>query len=148
MKDLWRKSDRSAILARIATLTPESRARWGKFTVDAMLCHLADTVRMAHGDLPVKAHRGRVFTVFPLKHLFLYVVPIPKGVPTAPELLATAPTTFEADRTRCHELIERYAQTPPAGPGARHPLFGVLSWREWGVLQWRHTDHHLRQFGA
>ena len=29
-----------------------------------------------------------------------------------------------------------------------HPAFGKLSPRAWGVLAWRHTDHHLRQFGV
>jgi len=27
-------------------------------------------------------------------------------------------------------------------------VFGVLSGREWGVLQCKHADHHLRQFGV
>ena len=29
-----------------------------------------------------------------------------------------------------------------------HPAFGALSRRAWGVLIYRHMDHHLRQFGA
>jgi len=29
-----------------------------------------------------------------------------------------------------------------------HPAFGALSRRAWGVLIYRHMDHHLRQFDA
>jgi hypothetical protein len=32
--------------------------------------------------------------------------------------------------------------------GPVHPLFGPLTWREWGVATYKHADHHLRQFGA
>ena len=34
------------------------------------------------------------------------------------------------------------------GEGPAHPLFGPMTWREWGVATYKHTDHHLRQFGA
>ena len=29
-----------------------------------------------------------------------------------------------------------------------HPAFGRLARRAWGVLAYRHLDHHLRQFGV
>jgi hypothetical protein len=29
-----------------------------------------------------------------------------------------------------------------------HGFFGPLSGAEWGVSQYKHVDHHLRQFGA
>jgi Protein of unknown function (DUF1569) len=29
-----------------------------------------------------------------------------------------------------------------------HPFFGALTVAEWDGLQWKHLDHHLRQFGA
>jgi hypothetical protein len=29
-----------------------------------------------------------------------------------------------------------------------HPAFGRMSRRVWGVLGYRHLDHHFRQFGV
>ena len=29
-----------------------------------------------------------------------------------------------------------------------HPLFGSMSRREWGVVTYKHVDHHLKQFGV
>jgi hypothetical protein len=46
------------------------------------------------------------------------------------------------------ELIERFATTPPEQMGLDHPGFGRMSARDWDVLQYRHLDHHLRQFGV
>lgn len=148
MKSLRNESDRLEILRRFNALTPELQPQWGRFTAGKMLCHLIDAFRMAHGELATKPPTRRAFTVFPLKHLFLFVIPFPKNVRTAPELLTTDPSTFEQDRQACSALIERYARTPAAGDGPSHPFFGVLTWAQWGVLQWRHTDHHLRQFGV
>jgi hypothetical protein len=32
--------------------------------------------------------------------------------------------------------------------GNVHSFFGRMSGAEWGVMQYKHLDHHLRQFGA
>jgi hypothetical protein len=37
---------------------------------------------------------------------------------------------------------------PAAAAGYPHALLGPLSGEEWGVLQHKHLDHHVRQFGA
>ena len=103
---------------------------------------------MALGELPVRPKNKRAFQTFPLKHLALYVIPFPKGAPTAPELLAGQPGDFEADRARLRALLEQFGTGPEEGPGPAHPLFGPLSRKEWGVLVYKHTDHHLRQFSA
>jgi hypothetical protein len=113
-----------------------------------MLSHLRLSALMALGELPVAGKNKRVFQVFPLKHLILHVVPFPKGAPTAPELLAHDTEPVEAIRSELLSLMERIGTGPREGDGPVHPLFGRLSFREWGVATYKHTDHHLRQFGA
>jgi hypothetical protein len=116
--------------------------------VVGMLQHLSLSARMTLGDLPVESKSKRAFQMFPLKHLILYVVPFPKGAPTAPELKPVEATSFEAERAALLELLERIGSGPRDGLGPAHPLFGPLTWREWGVATYKHTDHHLKQFGA
>jgi hypothetical protein len=103
---------------------------------------------MALGELPVALKSKRAFQVFPLKQLLLYVAPFPKGAPTAPELLQGVPGDFETDKARLSELLRQVALGPHEGLGPVHPLFGPLSRQEWGVAVYKHTDHHLRQFGV
>lgn len=149
MHTLLDAADREAILRRLAALTPTSPRQWGRLSVNGMLCHLRESARMALGELPVEPRGKRAFQVFPLKHLLLYVVPFPKGAPTAPELLQGVPgDDFEADKARLVELLTRIALGPHEGPGPVHPLFGPLSKQEWGAATYKHTDHHLRQFGV
>ena len=112
-----------------------------------MLTHLRLSALMALGDLPVAGKSKRVFQVFPIKHLILHVVPFPKGAPTAPELLVPDAAPLDAIRSELVSLVERIGEGPREGGGPAHPLFGRLSFREWGVATYKHADHHLRQFG-
>jgi hypothetical protein len=147
MPTLKNATDRKRIVERLYKLTSETQPLWGSFTSARMICHLSDGLAMALGDLPVKSVNMKMFQRFPLKHLILYVLPFPKGARTVPELLKTSPGSFTADRERLVEQIEQLA-LKHAGAGPEHPLFGWLTNHEWQVLQHKHIDHHLRQFGC
>ena len=113
-----------------------------------MLNHLRQSALMALGELPVAVKDRRIFRTFPIKHLILYVVPFPKSAPTAPELLTPDLLPLDSLRSELVALLERIGTGPRRGGGPVHPLFGRLTFAEWGVATWKHTDHHLRQFGA
>ena len=140
--------ERTALCQRIGSVTSASVPRWGKMDARAMLTHLKQSALMALGELPVASKSKRAFQVFPIKHLILHVVPFPKGAPTAPELLVPDTADVDAIRSELVSLIERIGTGPHEGYGPVHPLFGKLSFREWGVATYKHTDHHLRQFGV
>src|SRR4029453_17376602 len=129
-------------------LSVSSTGGWGSMDVTAMLKHLRLSAQMTVGELAVPSANKRVFQVFPLKHLILYVFPFPKGAPTAPALLPGAAASFEEERAAVLALLDRVGAGPREGAGPAHPLFGPLSWREWGTATYKHVDHHLKQFGA
>ena len=148
MGSILNDEDRTAILQRISSVTSASAPRWGQMDAKAMLAHLKQSALMALGELPVASKGKRAFQVFPIKHLILHVAPFPKGAPTAPELLVSDPGSVDAIRSELVSLVERIGTGPREGDGPIHPLFGRLSFREWGVATYKHTDHHLRQFGV
>jgi hypothetical protein len=148
MGSVLNETDRTAIAGRVRSLSISSTGRWGSMDVTAMLKHLHLASLMALGEIEVPSANKRVFHVFPLKHLLLYVVPFPKGAPTAPKLKPDAAASIEEERAAVLELLERLGTGPRDGAGPAHPLFGPLTWREWGVVTYKHTDHHLKQFGA
>lgn len=139
--------ERTAILQRIDSVTSASLPHWGRMDSKSMLIHLRQSALMALGELAVASKSKRAFQIFPIKHLILYVVPFPKGAPTAPELLGADEASVEAIRSELVSLLERIGTGPSEGDGPVHPLLGRLSFREWGVATYKHTDHHLRQFG-
>jgi len=146
MPSLLRTSDREEILSRLRHLEPARAALWGHFTAPAMVCHLADQLRVATGELPATRHDTLLRRTL-LKWIVIYAPlrPPPGKIQTAPEMLSSSPTTWAADLAAVEVLIQRLATTPSA---AVHPFFGPLSHEEWARLAWKHLDHHLRQFGC
>lgn len=146
MKTLFDERHRNGLLTRIGRVTAESRPQWGKMNAEMMLAHLVASMRMAAGELPTKPKKLAI-RFFPLRELLVYWLPWPKGVPTAEELLPSDRGTVEDNKRELARLIA-------AVGGSRsttwpvHPAFGNLGRRGWGVLTWRHLDHHLRQFGV
>ena len=148
MRSILNERDRAAITGRVRSLSASSTARWGSMDVAGMLRHLHLSTRMALGEMHVPSANKRAFQRFPLKHLIIYVLPFPKGAPTAPELKPNAEVSLEEERAAVLELLERLGTGPRDGVGPDHPLFGPLTWREWGAATYKHCDHHLKQFGA
>lgn len=148
MRSILNENDRAEIIRRMRSLSATSTRRWGSMDVAAMLQHLRLSARMTLGDLPVTPSNKRAFQVFPLKHLILYVFPFPKGAPTAQELKSDGTASFEDERAALLELLEQIGTGPRDGAGPAHPLFGPMTWREWGVATYKHANHHLKQFGA
>lgn len=145
MKTIWKKTLREQLENRLDKLSPDTPARWGKFDAPQMVCHLIESTRMALGELEVKPKKTP-FKRFPFKQLVVYLLPFPKGAPTAPELLRRTPQEWNGEIRQLKDLMRKFA----AGSHSRfpeHPAFGKLSRRAWGVLAYRHIDHHLKQFG-
>ena len=148
MRSILNEGDRVAIEGRLRSLSASSTARWGSMDVTGMLQHLRLSALMCLGELSVPSANKRAFQKFPLKHLIIYVLPFPKSAPTAPALKPNSAALFEEERATLLALLERIGTGPTDGVGPDHPLFGPLTWREWGATTYKHADHHLRQFGA
>ena len=148
MRSILNEGDRAEIVNRMRSLSVSSTRRWGSMDVASMLQHLRLSSLMTLGELSVPTANKRAFQVFPLKHLILYVLPFPKGAPTATELKPNVAASFEEERAAVLELLERIGTGPRDGAGPAHPLFGPMTWRQWGVATYKHADHHLKQFGA
>lgn len=147
MPTLRNAADRAAILSRLDRLESTATPRWGKMTPPQMLAHIADAFRMALGDLTTRSMNIAVAKHFPVKHLVLYVLPFPKNVKTARELVSRPPVSFAAELTDVKQLAERLAASATGQARREHPLFGRLTPEEWGTLGYKHLDHHLTQFG-
>jgi len=146
-KTLWKESSRNELLGRIERLKPDAAPLWGKFTAPQMLSHLNGWMLMATGELETR-NRKLLLRFAPVKQLAIYVLPFPKGLPTAPELLTQNPVDWSAEYARICRHIDNFESTHRNKPFPPHPAFGLLTPGAWGVLGYRHTDHHLRQFGV
>ena len=52
---MFHDATRERFQRRIDRLTPDSERQWGKMSVDQMVCHLSDQLRLALGELSAGA---------------------------------------------------------------------------------------------
>lgn len=147
MPTVWNTDDRVALVRRAESLTRDHTARWGTFSVAGMMAHLNGATQMALGELAVTGKAPSFLRWPPVRYLFIHLLPMPKGAPTAPELLErSASADLAREQETFARLFDRLGHSPRVVDA--HPAFGRLSREDWGVLIHKHTDHHLRQFGV
>jgi hypothetical protein len=143
--------ERAALVARLRTLTPESRRQWGRMTLHQAICHLSDSFRSMMSPEPISSV-STIFSRVVIKWIALQApMQWPRGVKTRPEvdqeIGGTKPVEFGRDRQALELLMEQFAAR--AGADFQpHPMFGRMTTEEWQRWGWLHVDHHLRQFGA
>lgn len=152
MKTLGVTQDREEIAARLGLVRTDNQRRWGKMTAHQMVCHLGDSLRGVIGEKALAAKPGTLGQGF-MKVVALHM-PFrwPHGVKTMPEvdqeIGGTRPAEFDADVRELRRLLERLTREPRDFSWRPHPIFGVMTdkdWMRWGYL---HMDHHFRQFGV
>ncbi len=144
---IWDEKARKSLAERLSRLRGANKPKWGQMNLGQMLDHLNKAMQMATGELKCTPKKGPL-RYWPLRDLAIYVLPWPKGVATAPELLTAEPLPWESSRQRLIKRINATAMLPADFAFAEHPAFGPLTHKTWGFLTYRHIDHHLRQFGV
>jgi hypothetical protein len=149
MNNLFNPSDTTAILARIEKLTPTAQKQWGKMNVNQMLAHCNASLETAMGlHNPERlGFIGRFFGKL-MKPKFFSEVPFPKNSATDKSYIIKGNPDFETEKTKVIQQIKAFSAGGPA-KCTTHPqaFFGPLTPEEWALMQWKHFDHHLRQFG-
>ena len=148
MNNLYNQNDVDGILQRLQNLQSDSPRQWGKMNVDQMLAHLNVALETAMGLRSQKrAFIGRIFGPL-VKGKFLKPTPMDKNGPTAKEYIITESKDFDEEKAKAINLVETfYKNGPEKCTKDPHPFFGKFTPEEWAILQWKHFDHHLKQFG-
>ncbi len=149
MKNLFNQEAEQEILNRFNTLTPDSRRQWGKMYVDQMLAHCSVTLEVATGQKsPPRLFIGKLLAPF-FKSSVLSDKPFSKNGPTDKSFIVTDRRDFDAEKTKLTGLIKQFSEGG-AEKCTTHPhsFLGKLTADEWGLIMYKHLDHHLKQFSA
>lgn len=150
MNNLFNQSDAAGIVARLEKLSPDAQGQWGKMNVNQMLAHCNASLETAMG-LTFSKRLGLIGRFFGkmMKPAYFSEKPFPKNSATDKTYIITGNPDFETERAKVIRQIKQFSAGGPA-QCTRHPqaFFGELTPDEWALMQWKHFDHHLRQFGA
>jgi len=149
MKSIFEPETYEETLQRLKTLQADSIAEWGVMSVGQAVKHMQGPIDQASGRLVINV--PFFFSLIGPYYGQKYIkgADFENGAPTVPQYIVVNEPDFEKERIL---LIEKLTGLVDAGTARlerlRHPLFGNLTTQEWGHLQWKHLDHHLRQFGV
>ena len=149
MTSIYNPADNQKIIERINKLTPESKALWGKMTVDQMLHHSKLASDTAFGKQDLKINFLMKILGKMLKKKVFYGGEMGKNSPTAKEFIITEHYDLEKVKS---ELIANFSRFASEGKSSikmmNHPFWGKMTYEDWDALMWKHLDHHLKQFGV
>ncbi|WP_222984916.1 DUF1569 domain-containing protein [Flagellimonas meishanensis] len=150
MKSLFDTETHSEILSRIDKLTDSSKGQWGKMEVGQMLYHCQFPLKIA-----LKRYN---FTKKPNPFMKLLFKSFKKNMyndktwkpnlPTAKGLRVTVPKVYAEEKGKLIDLINDFYKERSRKSWDPHPMFGHFTYDQWGQMQYKHLDHHLRQFGV
>jgi len=149
MKNIFDREASAEILDRLETLQPTLKPLWGKMTVSQMMAHCIVPIKVSLGEAKVKRTiMGLIFGKM-AKKMVVKDEPFKKGLPTDPSFVIKEEPDFNSKKTELRSSIEKLlAADKNAIASIPHPFFGKMTIEEWGILGYKHLDHHLRQFGA
>jgi Protein of unknown function (DUF1569) len=148
MQLIYNTTENQAIIDRINQLKENSSGLWGKMTVSQMLVHCQQPLLFAEGKIEIKRSfigllLGKMFKNKFLKQDF------GKNSPTDKKFIITNSPDFEKEKNELIKLIIRFKEKGTHFlVSTQHPFFGEMTLEEWGIMSYRHLDHHLRQFGV
>lgn len=150
-KDLFSDNGVQETVDRINKLTPESKAEWGKMSVDQMLAHCNVPYQMVFIDGKYKKPGGfgKLMIKLFVKKAVVGPKPYPKNGRTAPDFIITGAKNFEVEKNKLISYIIKVNKL-----GSNHfdnkesHSMGKLTKDEWNTLFSKHLDHHLNQFNV
>jgi hypothetical protein len=149
MNSIYDKASNDAMIARINKLTPETKALWGKMNAAQMCKHCSTAIEVAFGKEDLKVNFLMRLLGKMLKKKVFYGGELKKNSPTAKEFIFPDTVDFEQSKAA---FIANYSKFASEGKEAiktmNHPFWGKLTYEDWDALMWKHTNHHLEQFGV
>src|SRR3954453_16772704 len=148
-RNLLNKTAAEKMIARVNSLHANSNPKWGIMNATEMLlhCNLCNN-QVLDGNIP---YQKTTLKQRLLRIVALYIAPnFPKNLKTEPDNDTKGKIEadqFEKQKRLFIKTMQRFGERKEP-IALTHPAFGNLNTRQWGIAEWKHTDHHLRQFGV
>ena len=151
MKTVFEKSTRDELISRINSLNDNKKALWGKMNVYQMTKHCVIWHQWVLGiDNTIEYKQsflGKLIGKMILKSNTKNDKPLGKNAPAGSDFTVKEKSgDFEKKKKTLVKLIEHYGHYDNAD--FIHGFFGKMTIEQIGIFAYKHSDHHLRQFGV
>lgn len=150
MKNIFDKGIRDELITRISLLNESQKPLWGKMTVYQMTKHNTYWNGWVLGQdhqTYKQTFMGKIFGKMAMKSMIKDEKPFDKNIPTSSQfIMKGANGDLDAEKLKWISQTKLYENYD--NPDFIHDFFGKMTKDQIGVLVFKHTDHHLRQFGV
>lgn len=147
MKNIFDNDTFTDLQKRINTLSNISSRLWGRMEVAQMLHHCQHPLNIMLGNNDYNLKSNFLAKTF-FKKTMYSDKPWTKNLPTVSAFKVTEQKDFKTEKAELLKLLEEAHNKKHSKNIPPHPIFGEFTKEEWGKMQYKHLDHHLRQFGA
>jgi len=116
---------KNEFISRILTVTGEDKAKFGQMNVSQMICHCADQLRMAFGE--IRGLRRQEVDIVKLREMAIKNEPLP-AVACLDQIAGegTRPTELEKDKAILIAYLNRFIETDANYKYSFHPYYGEI----------------------
>lgn len=150
-KSLHNSNDFNEIVARISLLSENSHRKWGRMNVAQMLTHceliLKVPLKKVHLSKPNFIFRG--IGILTKKEIQIFNNGIPHNMPSFQKLIVNFECDFEVAKNNLLNTLNEYVKAYENQDLPNdHALFGTMKEKDWGFMEYKHLNHHLKQFNV
>ncbi|WP_449399504.1 DUF1569 domain-containing protein [Chryseobacterium wanjuense] len=139
------------IIDRISNLSENSQRRWGKMNVCQMMRHCNNVLQipLEKIELPPVNALFRTIGIITKIEMQIFNNGIPRNMPTFQKLIVNFEYDFNDEKESLLKTLDEYRNTFKQGKlPDHHVLFGKMTEKDWGFLEYKHLHHHLKQFNV
>ncbi len=150
MKSIFTTESFEEINTRIDNLKNDSNPLWGKMNVSQMCTHCSEPIKIALSEKSTMDNmsvvKKMILSLF--KKQMYNDKAWRKNLPTPKKFIVTDERDFDKEKENLKSIILQFCHKKENIHLQNHPLFGKFTTEQWGIMQYKHLDHHLRQFGV
>lgn len=149
-KSLYDLDNYDEVLARISSLKQDSSPAWGEMDVAQMMTHVTNVLLNGLDELKLPRKFVGYFIAPFWRHKYFNEHPYKiRNLPSHPNFKVVGSKDFETQKNELLRWLKIFHEEGMVrSKNARHPLLGRFTPEQWGIGQYKHLDHHLRQFGV
>ena len=146
MKSFFQQEAYQGLQNRLEEIQPESQPLWGKMNAGQIINHCQEPLKIAVNKSE-KVLRPNWLVKLLFKKMLYSPKPFRKNAPTPPEFRSTGDFDFEKEKAELQKWMQELWEDRDNENRVAHPVFGKFTKEQWGIMQWKHLNHHFEQFG-